>query len=547
VIAKVVHGYRPAGLLRYLFGPGRVEEHENPRVVASWDGAPFLHQPGKLGSVNLDGERVEPGAFDFDLGPLTTTMQEVAQLAGLPLSNPPAISPEWEARVREDTVPPDAPVWLRHYQYDARTKAVVLRPGHVWHTPVRLHPGDPTLSDGQWEHIAQRLMEATGIHQAGCRWIAVRHADDHIHLMAVLVSENTGKPFTPFRDWVNLREECRRLEEESGLVRTAPIDRTAAPASTRAEMAKAERLGRSVTAREQLRRAVAQVAAGARRGAEFLADLRQEGLAPETMVDAAGVVCGYTVTLPGEVTANGESVRYPGGALAPDLTWPKLTMRWTSTDPVAEPARTEDGQVAPVERREALEHAARVVRRGESLVRDVRAGRDRQNAGEDVDGIVHAAGEVLSVLTRGREGHDPGALTAVADRFDRAARSPYRVVPQRVGPVGRELRMASRRMAKVGALSGRGKERFAAAALLLALAGLVAEIAAWQEARGRIHQAAAARAAAGDLPALARRSASPRPAGRPVPPSGGVSRERPMVRRDVAAPGEAQRPRGPGG
>jgi len=51
VIAKVVRGYRPAGLLAYL--------------------------------------------FDLDLRPLTRTMQELADAAGLPLSNPPRITPHW--------------------------------------------------------------------------------------------------------------------------------------------------------------------------------------------------------------------------------------------------------------------------------------------------------------------------------------------------------------------------------------------------------------------------------------------------------------------
>ena len=38
MITKVVHGWRPGGLLAYLMGPGRAEVHRDPRVVASWDG-----------------------------------------------------------------------------------------------------------------------------------------------------------------------------------------------------------------------------------------------------------------------------------------------------------------------------------------------------------------------------------------------------------------------------------------------------------------------------------------------------------------------------
>lgn len=46
VIATVVqpYGWRPDGLIAYRFGPGRYEEHRNPRVVAAWDGAPGFHR-----------------------------------------------------------------------------------------------------------------------------------------------------------------------------------------------------------------------------------------------------------------------------------------------------------------------------------------------------------------------------------------------------------------------------------------------------------------------------------------------------------------------
>jgi hypothetical protein len=495
VIAKVVHGWRPAGLLAYLFSPGRHEEHRNPRVVASWDGAPWLHQPEKLRAVVLDGEVLQPGEFDLDLRPLTVTMQELARLAGLPVTNPPAITPHWANRLAAGApLPRDAPPWVRHYRYDPRRKAVVLRPGYVWHCPVRLHPDDPTLSDAQWQQIAQRLMQATGIHQAGCRWIAVRHADDHIHLVATLVSEDTGTRFHPYRDYPKLRTTCQQLERELGLVRTAGADKTAAPAPTRAEKGKA-----------------------APDGTQFLAELTAEGLDPRTVCDPAGQVRGYTVALPGDLTADGWRVRYSGSALAPDLTWPKLTTRWASTPAVGPISRTSQGRVAPVERRAALSHATSVADRAAGQVR---------HRGEDVDGVAHATGEVLAALSRAREGWASGPLTSVAGCYDRAARTPHRVLPTNMGPVARELRLAARRLGAVGALSGRGHEKLATVTLLLALASLITEIAAWQQHHGRSHQATAARTAARTLPTLAHAVATPaststdrRPAAHPIPPS----------------------------
>ncbi len=35
MIAKVTRGQRPSGAVRYLFGPGRYNEHEDPHVVAA--------------------------------------------------------------------------------------------------------------------------------------------------------------------------------------------------------------------------------------------------------------------------------------------------------------------------------------------------------------------------------------------------------------------------------------------------------------------------------------------------------------------------------
>ena len=45
VITKVVHGWRVGGLIAYLMGPGRAQEHLRPRVIASWDGRDAFWQP----------------------------------------------------------------------------------------------------------------------------------------------------------------------------------------------------------------------------------------------------------------------------------------------------------------------------------------------------------------------------------------------------------------------------------------------------------------------------------------------------------------------
>lgn len=510
MIAHVVkpYGWRPAGLIAYLFGPGRYEEHRDPRVVASWDDAPSFHQPPKLPAVKLGEEVIEPGEFDFDLRPLNATMEEWPRRAKLPVTNPPPIPQalgdaaeqreieywsEW-LRVSGKRKPPrEAPEWVRWHRYDPKAQRIVLRPGYVWHCPVRLAPDDPTLTDAQWDMIAQRLMTATGLQQEGCRWIAVRHADDHIHLVATLVSERTGRRVYPRNDFAKLRAACQQLEKELGLTGTPDIDWTASRQPSRREVGKADRTGRGEPARVELRRVVSQTAAAARDGGEFLRLLQQEGLVVRVQRTSEGQIRGYAVGLPTDVTAEGRPVLYSGSKLARDLTWPKLLERWAST-PTHEPAelpRTESGHPTPAARRAVLAEAAEVVNRAAAAL----------HAGhEDGGGIAHAAGEVLATLSAAKEGREPGELSAVLDTFDRATRTPHRVLPGELGPLARELRWAARHLARVGALSGRGHEKFATAALLVALASLIAEIGAWRQLRGRVHQAAAADRAARAIP-----------------------------------------------
>jgi hypothetical protein len=549
VITNVVHGWRPGGLIAYLFGPGRYEEHRNPRVVASWDGAPGFHQPDKLQSVMLNGEVLPPGEFDFDLGPLIATMAQLPKVGGWPLHTPPPIpsaAPDDPAGQQEVWIwsrwlrtagrrrpPADAPAWVKLYRFDPKTNQIVLRPGYVWHCPVSLHPDDPVLPDAVWEVIAQRLMEATGIHQAGCRWIAVRHADNHIHLMATLVDEH-GERFYPWNDYVNLRKAANKLEDELGLVPTAGIDKTARREPTRREIGKAQRLGRAEPARVELRRLVAQVAAAATNEAEFLAGLRAHGLVVHLQRGADGQIRGYAVGLASDRTAQGAPVLYAGGKLAADLTWPTLRTRWASIPARPEVVldRTAGGHPTPAARRTALEEATTVVDAAAAAL----------HAGEDGDGISHATGEVLATLSAIADPQQADALAVVQDTYDRAARTPHRVLPAQLGPLAAELRWTARRLARVGALSGRGHEKFATAALLLALAGLVAEIGAWQRARGRVHQAAAAHRTVAAIPTTAPAPVGARRLDRPA-----ASVPRPETRRrerahqGVTRPGRAPR------
>ncbi len=104
------------------------------------------------------------------------------------------------------------------------------------------------------------------------RWVAVRHAADHIHIVAMLARQDGARPGL-WNDYYQVGEACRAAEQRFGLRLHRPRDRTAARRPTRAESEKARRRGLQEAPRVTLRRAVSTAAAGAASEQEFFARL----------------------------------------------------------------------------------------------------------------------------------------------------------------------------------------------------------------------------------------------------------------------------------
>ena len=240
-------------LLYYLFGPGRREEHTDPHIVAGW-----RHPASLEPALRPDGKR------DF------------ARLTGL-LKQPQAALGE------------------RGY----------ARP--VWHCAMRAAPGDRMLSDDEWAAIVHEVMHRTGLSPSGqedeaVRWIAVRHGDDHVHLVAMLARQDGGRPGLSWERY-KVRAACLAAEQRYGLRCTAPADRTAARRPSRAENEKAARRGLEEAPRITLRRQVTTAAAAAGSEHEFFARLDQAGVLARKRfsVTSPGQVTGYSVALPGDI------------------------------------------------------------------------------------------------------------------------------------------------------------------------------------------------------------------------------------------------------
>src|SRR5689334_3426929 len=81
--------------------------------------------------------------------------------------------------------------------------ALLIGPSYdkpVWHCSIRAAPEDRTLSDAEWARVATGVMARTGLapegDEFGVRWVAVRHAPDHIHIVATLARQDGIRPET---------------------------------------------------------------------------------------------------------------------------------------------------------------------------------------------------------------------------------------------------------------------------------------------------------------------------------------------------------------
>ena len=362
VIPKIGYGTGGTyGLIRYLFGAGKRDEHTDQHLVASWnDYAPDPGRNPQHTIVQLAGQLDQPVRAIGDRAPATT----------------------------------------------------------FWHCSVRADPGDRHLDDADWAAIARRIVTAVGIAPEGdttaCRWVAVRHAEDHIHIAATLVRQDGRRADLKF-DQRKAQAEARQIEKDYGLRQLNPGDGTAAKNPTSQERFKAERTGRPETPRETLREAVRQALAGAATEAEFFTRLRDKGLRIKLTEGSSGDVLGYAVALPGDRNAAGEPIWFAGSTLAADLSLPRIQRRLADgTADQDSSLRTEGARQhwsAPARgRRTATGIAERAV-----LLLD----HDSSEAAAQLVGT----GELLDAIAQISPAPTRAELAAAARSFERATRS----------------------------------------------------------------------------------------------------------------------------
>ncbi|WEB41711.1 relaxase/mobilization nuclease domain-containing protein [Streptomyces yunnanensis] len=421
MIAKIGSGKDTAGLIRYLFDTKKAKDHTDPHLVASWDG--FAPDPGR--------------ADDFDAA--------------------------------KKLLVADLDLHVKQAQRLGRGPEK-----HTWHCSIRAAKTDRILSDDEWADIARRIVAATGIAPEGdpdgCRWVAVRHAPDHIHIAATKVRGDL-RTARHWNDYLTADKELAAIEKEYGLFQVVRGDRTAAKRPTRAEQEKARRAGQQHTARERLRTTVRTAVAVAASTEEFLRLLTDLGsVRIEVQHFPSGDLRGYKVALEGDTNDAGEPIWYSGSELAPDLSLPKIQQRLAATEP--QPADQQAGQRRPNPWHQATAAAERIPHHLD------------QSDDEAAQAHLAAFGEALDALPRLAPKDIRPQLQHAAIAFERATRSRIRNNDQHA----RALRGAVRAM-RSHPVTGNG----AVLAMFLDAAVLVVMAAArWHQQRQHDQQVIAA-------------------------------------------------------
>jgi MobA/VirD2-like, nuclease domain len=420
VITKPYRGDRMLGLVKYLFGKGRYEEHKNPHIVGAWD-------PGLVSDATLE---------DFQ-------QKMLAQLLDAP-------------RVLHD-------------------KPKVAG-GHVYHVPVALHVEDGKLTDAQWREVSEAIAERLGFTpddasgRTGCRWVAVHHGlaknkRDHVHFAVSLIRED-GSVARLSNDYKVLSKLRQDFEQRYKLSVRTRSGGAGLPGQHRGEHRGAARRREVEAPRVALARTVRGCAVAARTEVEFVARLAEAGLEPRARWAAGGCeVVGYSVV--GHRDSAGGPIRYGGGKLAADLTLPALRARWAgspdrdqvvSQEQLAQAWRTTapgtGGDVArPAVRGDAWERAGEVI----AAARAELAGIDPSDEAAWAAVAGETSGVLASLADRiGRRGRSRArSLEVAADALARAAQQPY-VGPRARRPAPARVLAGAARVAAEASLAAQG-------------------------------------------------------------------------------------------
>jgi len=394
------------GLMQYLAGPGRTNEHAEPHLITADPAVMAWHDDAEL-----------------DRATATAIARELDH-------------PRRAFGTRVTTAVKDG---------EGRRRG--RRDAHVWHCSLNLAAEEGQLPDECWARISEDFIEAMGFGgEAPCRWAAVRHGlskagNDHVHLVVSLVRED-GTKANVWNDRPRAQKVCGELERRYGLqvLESRAAGRGGARGHKPAEQAVAARRGTPDNARERLERIVRAAAAAAGDEAEFVRRVRRSGvrLRPRYAADRDDVVAGYSAAL--RAPSGQSPVWYGGGHLARDLTLPRLRSGWPDTpeaagDAVSEWQAARRGRRVVAPGREQHEPDPKLWKRYAQEVGELRE-QLRSVPPEDRATWAHVARETAGAFAAWSVAvePEPGPLAATASQLARSAQlHAHQVRPPRPG------------------------------------------------------------------------------------------------------------------
>lgn len=433
MMPNVTRGDRMAGLMTYLVGKGRANEHTEPHLVAG-DAA--------LMAWHDDAELSDDAARSI----------------------------------------------ARHLDRPRTSFGVEVPGGHVWHASLSLRAEEGLRTDEEWGAIARDFVTAMGFDdnegtKAPCRWVAVRHGvskagNDHIHIAVNLVRDD-GTKASIHHDFHRAQTAARALEVKYGLeqlestkgeratrgyspAEQARVEERAAtfaqkkyeqqasrssePMPSWTELDGKERQARVAAEvrlnvpRNDLARTVRGAASAAENEAEFVRRMRRSGVLvrPRFADGRTDVITGYSVAARPE--AGERPIWYGGGHLGRDLTLPRLREGWPDTptgasDAAAEWSAAKRGRRIVAPGRESTEPDPELWSR---YTREVGELREKLRAVpmDDRETWQRVARETAGAFAAWSNAveSEPGDLAAAADALSKSAQTYRRPVrPQRSG------------------------------------------------------------------------------------------------------------------
>lgn len=306
------------GLMRYLYGPGKSDEHTNQRMIASSTGL----------------AEAFPGAL---------TPAEASELARV-------VDMSWREQMAESSA-------MAGVGRGGVSRSTLRTGGgpetvtdadkeHVYHLIVSLPAGNG-WTDEQWATVARDVVAGMGFNQGveddeGCRWAAVAHGassggNEHLHIAVNLVRED-GRRASVHNDFVRVREVRESIEQTRAFVLPlhdhgrSPV--RSLPGYSLAEHAQAKERGlaggSALPDRVLLQQVLRAAAGSSSTEAEWIETVMTsvDGIEMEAARWAPGgreEATGYKVRW-------GEGPWFSASSLAPDLTLGKLRPHWADAE-----------------------------------------------------------------------------------------------------------------------------------------------------------------------------------------------------------------------